>query len=214
MAKEDFCFTYYDGDAARDMAHMTRLERGAYTDILISIRKFGHLTKDQITKILSRDFNECFPAIELVLKEDEQGKYFIEWLENSQIKAKKHSNKQRNNRSGATKQEPNDNQNTCLVAPLGNENEDEDVSKEKIEGTGERKTFLKAGPTLLHMVLNEFQINTTIEYMDRLKQQKLIKSQINDYWEAFKIQYFSEESEKVYYTISDIVQPPCRTGRL
>ncbi len=39
MAKEDFCFTYYDGDAARDMAHMNRLERGAYTDVIISQRK-------------------------------------------------------------------------------------------------------------------------------------------------------------------------------
>lgn len=118
MAKEDFCFTYYDGDAARDMAHMTRLERGCYTDVIISIRKFGHITIDQIKKILSRDYEECFPAIELILKKDQEGKYFIEWLENSLEKSKKHSKKQRDNRFGKTKPQPNDNQTTVLVAPL------------------------------------------------------------------------------------------------
>ena len=56
MAKEDFCFTYYDGDAARDTTHMNRIERGAYHDLIISQRKFGHLTIDQVKKILGRDF--------------------------------------------------------------------------------------------------------------------------------------------------------------
>ena len=44
MAKADFCFTYYDGDATRDMAHMNRLERGAYTDVVIQQRQRGHLS--------------------------------------------------------------------------------------------------------------------------------------------------------------------------
>jgi hypothetical protein len=122
MAKEDFCFTYYDGDAARDTTHMNRLERGAYHDIIISQRKFGHLTLDQCKKILGRDFMECWPAIELILKTDAEGKFFVEWLENSVIKAKKHSRKQSENRKGKTKlnqtetkQKPNLNQ----TKPLG-----------------------------------------------------------------------------------------------
>ena len=55
MAKEDFCFTYYDGDAARDMSHMTRLQRGAYGDIISAIRKFGHISLDQARMILPID---------------------------------------------------------------------------------------------------------------------------------------------------------------
>lgn len=97
MAKEDFCFTYYDGDAARDKAHMNRLERGAYDDIISAQRKFGHLTKKIIEKILSSDFEKCWEAIELILKVDADGKYFIDWLEISIKKSKEHSEHQRKN---------------------------------------------------------------------------------------------------------------------
>lgn len=97
MAKEDFCYTHYDGDEARDVAHMNRTERGAYGDIRISQRKFGHLTLAQIKKILSKDFEECWPAIELVLKTDDEGKFYIEWLDNSIEKMRRHSKKQKAN---------------------------------------------------------------------------------------------------------------------
>jgi len=127
MAKADFCFTYYDGDAARDMAHMNRLERGAYSDIVISQRKFGHLTRDQIKKILGKDFDDCFGAVELVLKRDEKGLFFIEWLEQSEKKAKIHSKRQSDKRIGKTKQQPNNNQtepNGLKKLPLEDGNED------------------------------------------------------------------------------------------
>jgi hypothetical protein len=102
MAKEDFCFTYYDGDAARDTTHMNRLERGAYHDIIISQRKFGRLTLDQVKKILGKDFTECWPALELIMKVAD-GKVFIEWVENSIIKMRKHAKKQSENKKGKTK---------------------------------------------------------------------------------------------------------------
>ena len=141
MAKEDFCFTYYDGDAARDTTHMNRLERGAYHDIIISQRKFGHLTLEQIKKILGKDFSDCWPAIELILKVDTDGKFFVEWLENSVIKARKHARKQSDNRKGKTKQEPEltkQQPNNNQTKPLGDENgdgiEDEDVSGNELNG--------------------------------------------------------------------------------
>lgn len=129
MAKADFCFTYYDGDAARDMSHMNRLERGAYTDIIISQRKFGHLTLDQIKKILGKDFVDCWGAIELVMKQAE-GKFFIEWLQTSENKAKKHSGYQSEKRKGktkknqtTTKQQPKETQTQPLGDGDGNEDE-------------------------------------------------------------------------------------------
>jgi hypothetical protein len=103
MAKSDFCFTYYDGDAARDMAHMNRLERGAYTDIMISQRKFGHLTLDQIKKILGKDFEECFPAVELVLQVDNDGKFFIEWVDTSTNKREAYIASRTRNKAGLKK---------------------------------------------------------------------------------------------------------------
>jgi thioesterase domain-containing protein len=97
MAKEDFCFTYYDGDALRDMSHMNRLERGAYNDLVLQIRKFGRITLEQIKKILGKDFESCWDSIELVLKKDADGKFFIEWLEMSLKKMRAHAKIQSQN---------------------------------------------------------------------------------------------------------------------
>lgn len=124
MAKEDFCFTYYDGDAARDTTHMNRLERGAYHDLVISQRKFGHLTLDQAKKILGKDFADCWPAIELILKVDTDGRFFIEWLETSITKAKKHSKKQSENVTKRYQTSTNNLPENILVTPLGDGNED------------------------------------------------------------------------------------------
>lgn len=138
MAKADFCFTYYDGDAARDMAHMNRLERGAYSDIIISQRKFGHLTLDQIKKILGKDFAECWPAIELVMKQAE-GKFFIEWLQTSESKAKKHSKYQSDKRKGKTKKNQTQTESQppkSQQQPLGDGNGDED-GKGRGKGKGD-----------------------------------------------------------------------------
>lgn len=158
MAKEDFCFTFYDGDAARDMAHMNRTERGCYMDIIISQRKFGRLTLDQVKKILSKDFDECFPAIELVLIKDEDNKLYIEWLDTSIVTKKKHSKKQKENigkrwnKSGNTKLIPND----VLVIPLGNGNEyGNGIENENNEGgTGETQVFhVSHGNTMMDIDL-------------------------------------------------------------
>ena len=97
MAKSDFCFTYYDGDAARDMAHMNRLERGGYSDIIISQRKFGHMTIERIKRILGGDFDQIWESIEVVMTKDDEGLYFIEWLENSVDKMKRESRLQSEN---------------------------------------------------------------------------------------------------------------------
>lgn len=96
MAKEDFCFTYYDGDAARDKAHMDRLERGAYDDLISAQRKFGHLSKALIEKVLGHDFERCWGALEIILKQDDDEKYFVEWLQNSETKSKNWADKSSN----------------------------------------------------------------------------------------------------------------------
>lgn len=125
MAKEDFCFTYYDGDAARDKAHLSRLERGAYDDLISAQRKRGHLSLDDIKKVLSKDFECCWPALEWILKKDEAGKYFIDWLEMSLVKMRKHSEKQKQNVTKRYQRPTKDLPNSTLVVPLedGNGNE-------------------------------------------------------------------------------------------
>lgn len=55
----DPAFLYYDADAARDVSHMNRLERGCYFDIIQAQRKFGAMSENLIKKVLGTDFDEC-----------------------------------------------------------------------------------------------------------------------------------------------------------
>lgn len=155
MAKEDFCYTHYDGDEARDMTHMNRLERGAYTDIRVFQRKVGHLTIDQIKKVLGNDFEACWPSIELVMKQDSEGKFYIEWLENSLLRAKSHSKIQsENGKNGGrprknkaiikpeeTQLKANQNPNESQKKPLGDGYGDGYEDEIPDGGTGEENIF-------------------------------------------------------------------------
>lgn len=155
MAKLDFCFTFYDGDATRDTAHMNRLERGAYFDLFIQLRQRGRLSIDDMKKFLSRDFDAVWPALEWILKQDEDG-YYIEWLENSIQKATKHSKRQAENvQNRYQKDEKNYKSNESVVPkndseiPLGNGYGD---GIEGIEGgTGEEReeTHVPRSDTLI-----------------------------------------------------------------
>jgi hypothetical protein len=96
MAK-DPAFLFYDADAARDVSHMNRLERGAYFDIMQAQRKFGRLTPAQIEKVLRKDYKKCWNSISLVMTMTD-GKYYIQWLEESTEKRKAYSKSRGANR--------------------------------------------------------------------------------------------------------------------
>jgi hypothetical protein len=86
MAK-DPAYLFYDADAARDVSHMNRLERGAYFDIMQAQKKFGKLSMEQIKKVLGNDFENCWNNLSLALIKSATG-YYIQWLEDSIEKRK------------------------------------------------------------------------------------------------------------------------------
>jgi hypothetical protein len=150
---KDPAFLFYDGDAARDVSHMNRLERGAYFDIIQAQRKFGGITVEQARKILGKDFDEVWPAIELILIKSED-KFFIEWVKDSIENRKDHAEKQRkriqdywdNKKKEEEKVNPNiprNNDGITTVIPLVNENaianENEKVNEEKGVIGGKKK---------------------------------------------------------------------------
>lgn len=94
---KDPAFLFYPGDASEDTQFMNRLERGCYFDLLKAQKKFRRFTLDQIKKVLGRDFDSCWPSIELVLKEEDD-QYFIEWVEEKIIERQKFSESRRKNR--------------------------------------------------------------------------------------------------------------------
>jgi len=146
MAKEDFCFTYYDGDAARDKAHMNRLQRGAYDDIISAQRKRGHLSIDDIKRVLSGDFDVCWPALEWVLKIDETGKFFIEWVDRSIAKMRAHSEKQKDKVNARWhKNKPSQYQNDTTVLPQNSHGTDPVIPLENGNGDGNTNGFVEGG---------------------------------------------------------------------
>jgi hypothetical protein len=92
--QKDPAFLFYDGDAARDVSHMNRLERGCYFDLIQAQKKFGGYTVEQARKILGKDFESCWGSLELILT-IENGVFFIGWLRVSIEKRKEHAEIQR-----------------------------------------------------------------------------------------------------------------------
>lgn len=97
---KDPAFLYYDGDAARDVSHLNRLERGCYFDIMQAQRKFGRMSEDLIKKVLGKDFDSCWEQVKICLSCVEH-MYFIGWLEDSSNKRKAYSESRSKNRSGS-----------------------------------------------------------------------------------------------------------------
>lgn len=90
------CFLFYDGDAARDVAHMNRLQRGAYFDILQAQLKFGHLECSLIQRILGNDYENTWEVVKIVLSQDDRSRYYINWVDES-IKKRELYSKSRSN---------------------------------------------------------------------------------------------------------------------
>lgn len=175
MAKSDFSFTFYDGDATRDMAHMNRLERGAYMDVLVQQRQRGHLSTDDLKKFLSKDFDAVWPALEWVMKKDAAGKFFIEWLEVSETRAKTHSKLQKDRRSGKTKQQPKLTTGHTLVLPVGDGNGDGDESGIEIieigvpseKSLGIKPRFAGEHPRRVYDLVEYFRLTGQLEEVTR-----------------------------------------------
>ena len=121
---KDPAFLFYDGDAARDVSHMTRLERGCYFDLIQAQRKFRGFTVEQARKILGKDFAECWDAITLIL-ECENDVYFIPWVKISMAKRAefKQIQKDRIQNYWDKKKEPSNESGNTTVLPSVNENE-------------------------------------------------------------------------------------------
>lgn len=115
---KDPAFLFYDGDAARDVSHMNRLERGCYFDFIQAQKKFGPLTMPVIQKILGKDFSECWPALKICLTCVED-MFFISWLQNSIEKRQKYSEGRAKNRKGS-KQPKNESQLSTYVNHMEN----------------------------------------------------------------------------------------------
>jgi hypothetical protein len=151
MAK-DPAFLFYPGDAAEDVSHMNRLERGAYFDIVQSQKKFGPLSITLIKKILGKDFDSVWDALKICLTY-EKDMYFIAWLQDSIEKRKKYSASRANNRKGQNQSNFPENAKT-YVEHMENGNENRIVIDiEKIKDENEKQNPIEIGTPNGHRVV-------------------------------------------------------------
>ena len=168
---KDPAFLFYDGDAARDVSHMNRLERGCYFDIIQAQRKFGRLTIDLIQKILGKEFETCWESVKICLSYDND-MYFIEWLENSTIKRKEYSESRRKNRL-SDNQEDKKIISESYVKHMENENENYKYSKfydseiENSVGKPDEDNYLK----YLKKIYGEIGIYGKMDKILKIKEQ-------------------------------------------
>lgn len=97
---KDRTFLFYDADAASDVSHLNRLERGCYFDIILAQKKFGRMTREQLRNVLGNDFDTCWKNLEMCLY-CEDARYYIPWLEEAMAKRKAYCESRGRNRFGS-----------------------------------------------------------------------------------------------------------------
>lgn len=144
--KKDPAFLFYPADASDDTQFMNRLERGAYFDLLKGQKLYGGYTTVQLRKILGKDYEEVWPALELVLIK-EGDFYYIGWLRESILKRQAFSAKQKEK----IEKRWNNHGNTAVLPKKenGNGNVIENIIEIKNEnekgGVGESEIFEDSG---------------------------------------------------------------------
>lgn len=82
---------------------MTRLQKGAYIDLLTAQFNNGHLSLDAIKIVLNGDFNSTWDTLSKKFKQDKDGNFFNERLDNEIIKRLEYSKSRSKNKKGKSK---------------------------------------------------------------------------------------------------------------
>ena len=101
MAK-DPAFLFYPNDWDGGTKLFTRAQKGAYIDLLMCQFHNGHMTSHDIGHVLGQiDFDAMWEnKLKTKFKQDSEGKFFNEKLENEQLKRKNWCESRRNNKEG------------------------------------------------------------------------------------------------------------------
>jgi len=179
--ERDPAFLWYDADAARDVAHMNRLERGAYFDFIQAWLKFRGITVEQARKILGKDFDEVWGALELILVKDQEGKYHVPWVKNSFEKRVKFRELQTEKVSKywkekkKTKPLPKKNRGNTTVIPSVNAIEIANGDTDKEDKGGEGGKFPEYHPCIA-IYADWYQERTGTKYPFQIQDGRAMKS--------------------------------------
>ena len=192
MAK-DPAFLFYDGDAARDVSHLNRVERGCYFDLIQAQRKFGRMSLDVIKRVLGKDFDTCWDNLKICLSCVED-MYFIDWLENSVFKRSMYSKSRSKNRM-SLKSDTYEKDMKTYDTHMENEIVIEDIKSKKVFNNKPKKEDFNGLP--------ENYIENSIQLIKFTKQLDITQETVVGMWNVFKLQkltgneYYANEG-KVY----------------
>lgn len=121
MDKKDFAFLFYVNDWAGGTQWLTRLQRGAYIDLLLYQVNNTCFSLEEVKSILGADFEHCWSVLERKFQQ-ENGKFYNEKMRKVLESRQKFTQSRRNNRLGKVKKQVKNTRKT-LVKQVGNENE-------------------------------------------------------------------------------------------
>lgn len=144
MAK-DPAFLFYPGDWLGGVITFTRLQKGAYIDLLMAqFNAFDgerHLSFEDIKTILGNDFPLWESKLKYKFVKDKTGKFFNEKLENEIIARRHWTGSRRDNKLG--KKHKSDHMNKDMIEHMEDEDDNKDLIKDEKKKTPSKKNNQK-----------------------------------------------------------------------
>ena len=136
---KDPAFLFYPGDWLGGTMLMTRHHKGAYMDLLMAQYNNGHMTLQEIKTVLGeKDEGLWETVLKSKFKQDGEGKFFNEKLENEKLKRSAYTESRRKNlQKERTHMAPH------MGTHMENENVNENLDTSKPEEKPARKLFKK-----------------------------------------------------------------------
>ena len=197
MAK-DPAFLFYPNDFTVGTQFFSNEQVGIYVRILCAQHQHGHLSKSQIQRLCNGISNS--DDLEEVLnkfKQDSEGKYYNERLDDEILKRRKHSDKQRENANMRWHKSGNAN-----AMPLENENEIEI----EIENKNDKKIYrkfdhLKITQAEFNLLNKDYSKDKIDSVLDSIQNYRANKKYVSLYLTAvkwLKKESKSNENKMVY----------------
>lgn len=162
MAK-DPAFLFYPGDWMGGTSLFNRSHKGAYMDLLMAQFNNGHMSEDDIRIVLGEDYESMWESkLKAKFKQDENGLFYNERLEEEKVKRSKFTDSRKNNlKSKQTHKRSH------MDRHMENENENEIKDLEN-KGVAEKfKKFYEAYPGAKRKLSTEFAHFLEITPQDR-----------------------------------------------
>jgi hypothetical protein len=198
MAK-DPAFLFFPGDWLGGTMTFSRSHKGAYMDLLMGQFNQGHMALHEIRTILGeKDFDEMWESkLRRKFKQDEDGLFYNQKLENEIIKRKKFTESRRKNLF-SDKQHKAEH----MATHMENENINGNKSVLREEGLGEGGWNPKPGKKEMNMLLDPVKGGAVIELFRFTKNCDLKQDELDGLWSVFKKQNFT--GQKFYHSQNDI----------